>query len=195
MTKTPKDLERIEAAASGGADDASGKPAGGGKRRTPVDMGHYGISIDSEGEWSHGGTPFPRIALAKLFATVLKRDADGRYWLETPVERGQVDVADAPFVAVELRATGVGEGQDVSFRTNLDDWVPLDDAHRLRIDVDPETGEPRPYVHVRGGLEARLLRPVFYELAELAVENATGETMGVWSGGLFHEVGPAETDE
>ena len=186
MSKDPKELERLEA--------ATRADAGGGRPRTPIDKGHFGIAIDAEGVWSHGGTPFPRLALAKLFATVLKRDDSGVYWLETPVERGRIDVADAPFVAVSMEAAGEGRDQAVRFFTNLEAEVPLDRDHPLRIEIDPETEEPRPYVTVRPGLEARLLRPVYYELAELAVESEDGAVMGVWSHGDFHEVGPADDD-
>lgn len=183
MTESPEKLERLaESARATGTD-----------RPPPVDKGHFGIGIDVDGVWSHGGTPFPRLALAKLFATVMKRDADGGYWLETPVERGRIDVADAPFVAVELAADGAGTGQKIRFRTNLDVWTPLDDAHRLRIQVDAATEEPRPYIEVRDGLEARLLRSVFYELADLAEADADKGVLGVWSHGVFHELGPLET--
>lgn len=157
-------------------------------------MGHYGIAIDAEGVWSHGGTDFPRIALAKLFATVLKRDGDGAYWLETPVERGRIDVADSPFVAVELDASGDGEAQTVRFRTNLDEWVSLDAEHPLRVEIDATTEEPRPYLFVRRGLEARLLRQVFLELADLADEEARPGELGVWSHGVFHVLGPVEEE-
>ncbi len=184
MTENSKDLERLAALAS------VAKPTG--QRPPPVDKGHFGISIDVDGMWSHGGTTFPRLALAKLFATVLKRDESGAYWLETPVERGRIDVADAPFVAVEMQAGGIGTAQEIRFRTNLDAWAPLDDAHRLRIELNPETDEPRPYIRVRDRLEARLLRPVFYDLADLAVDDPTGKVLGVWSYGVFHELGPAE---
>lgn len=184
MTTQSDDLHRLESQA------ADRKPTG--KPPIAVDKGHFGISIDADGVWSHGGTTFPRIALAKLFSTVMKRDAAGVYWLETPVERGRIDVADAPFVAVEMAATGVGDAQNIRFRTNLDDWVALDAAHPLRVEIDPETEEPRPYVEVRDRLEARLLRPVFLELADLADEVTRPGMLGVWSHGLFHELGPAE---
>lgn len=182
MTNRDKELKRLEAS-------ASAAPTG---RGEPVDKGHFGISIDVDGVWSHGGTPFPRIALAKLFATVLKRDADGVYWLQTPVERGRIDVADAPFVAVELAVQGAGRDRGISFRTNLDDWTPLDDAHPLRVSFDSESDEPRPYIEVRDGLEARLSRPVYYELADLAEETPVDGMLGVWSHGVFHVLGPAE---
>ena len=184
MSENGDKLERLVAAAGA----TTRRP------HTPVDKGHFGITIDAEGVWSHGGTVFPRLALAKLFARVLKRDDAGQYWLETPVEKGLVDVADAPFVAVELAATGVGTDQAVRFRTNLDEWAPLDDDHPLRIETDPETGEPRPYITIRPGLDARLLRPVFYDLADLAVEAPAGDVMGVWSHGRLHEIGPMDDD-
>jgi hypothetical protein len=184
MTERDKELERLEAA-------ASAPPAA---TRIPVDKGHFGIDIDVDGVWSHGGLPFPRLALAKLFATVLKRDAEGVYWLETPVERGRIDVADAPFIAVELEAEGAGPDQRICFRTNLDAWAPLDAGHPLRVEIDGDTDEPRPYIAVREGLEARLARSVFYELVDLAEEEAVDGMLGVWSHGAYHILGPAEDD-
>lgn len=184
MTTQSEDLDRLEAAAQ------EKKSPG----RQPIDKGHFGISIDAEGLWSHGGTVFPRIALAKLFATVLKRDDDGVFWLETPVERGRIDVEDAPFTAVEMEASGDGKAQAIRFRTNLDEWISLDADHRLRVDIDSETEEPRPYLMIRRGLEARLLRQVFLELADLADEDERPGELGVWSHGQFHILGPLEDD-
>ena len=181
--ESERQLSRLE--------DAATKPASGGKR-TPVEMGHYGIGIDKDGVWSHGGTPFPRLALAKLFATVMRRDEQGDYWLQTPVERGRIDVEDAPFLIIEMAVSGEGRAQTIRFLDNLDEWTTLDETNRLRIAEDVETETPRPYVAVRRGLEARLERPVFYELADLAIEDETGERLGVWSGGLFHDLGPVE---
>jgi len=132
--------------------------------------------------------------LVRLFSTVLQREADGTYWLITPAERGRITVADAPFIAVELLRSGAGPGQELSLRTNLDDIVAIDGEHRLRIATDPATGEPRPYVLVRNLLEARLARPVFYELVDLGCEERVGdETLfGVWSRGIFFPLGRLE---
>ena len=183
MTTPDKELDRLEASAR------STQSA-----RTPVDKGHFGISIDKDGRWSHGGTVFPRIQLAKLFATVMKVDADGVFWLETPVERGKIDVADAPFVAIELQSEGAGVEQKIKFRDNLDCWTPLDGEHPLRVAFDSETHEPRPYVMVRNGLEARIARTVYYELADLVDETHKDGMVGVWSFGQFHPLGPAEDE-
>lgn len=183
MTRTSDDLKRLEGAA---------KATGTGSRQ-PVDKGHFGIVIDKDGVWSHGGTPFPRIALAKLFATVLKRDGE-RYWLETPVEKGLIDVEDAPFIAVEMEEEGAGEALKIRFRDNLDQWTPLDDDHRLRLEDNPEAEGPRPYLHVRDGLEARLARSAYYHLADLAIEDEARGVIGVWSHGVFHELGPLEPE-
>jgi hypothetical protein len=182
MTDKKTKLDVIAAAAKAPADGV----------RQVIDMGHYGISIDVDGVWHHGGLPFPRIALAKLFATILNRDDDGAFYLATPVERGLVDVGDAPFVAVEMQAAGTGRAQAIQFRDNLDIWTPLDHDHLLRVAFDPETAEPRPYIEVSTGLEARLLRPVYYELADLAEEDSDRGVMGIWSHGVFHDLGPME---
>ncbi len=149
--------------------------------------GDFEMRIAADGTWYHQGQPIRRLPLVKLFSTVLKRDAEGDYWLETPVERGRITVDDAPFIAVEMDVTGSGSDQILSFRTNVDDCVTAGPLHPLRVAINPETGEPRPYVLVRPGLEARLARSVFYQLADLCVEETLqGATaLGVWSDTTF----------
>ncbi len=155
--------------------------------RAPTDCGDFDIRIARDGSWFYRGTPINRAALVKLFSTVLERDATGAYFLRTPAERGRITVEDAPFLGVELNAEGAGREQVLSVRTNVDDIVMIDRAHRLRIARGLRADEPRPYVHVRNGLEARLLRPVFYELVALGREERAGDTarFGVWSKGEF----------
>jgi hypothetical protein len=127
--------------------------------------------------------------LVRLFSTVLRRE-HGEYWLVTPAERGRITVEDAPFIAVELIREGEGAGQSLSLRTNLDETVTIDAAHPLRV-ATGAASEPRPYVALRDGLEARLARPVFYELVELGCEERVGDTTlyGVWSKGSFFPLG------
>lgn len=152
------------------------------ERWNPPYCGDAGLEIRADGTWFHQGRPIPRPALVRLFASVLRKDDDGKTYLVTPAEKVDVQVADAPFLAVELRAAGEGEGQDLHLRTNLDDWVRIDEAHPLRFAAEA-TGGLKPYVTVRGRLEARLVRPVYFELAGLVVSRA--EQPGVWSGGLW----------
>lgn len=171
-------------------ESASSFPGG----RGPVEDEGYDIRIARDGVWWHEGAPIRRLALVRLFAGVLRRDEAGDYWLVTPAERGRIRVEDAPFVAVEMRAEGAGEDQVLRFRTNVDDWATAGPDHPIRVAADPETGEPSPYVLVRNGLEARLARPVYYELAERAVpRDADGEgtVYGVWSKGAFFPIGSA----
>ena len=149
------------------------------------------IRIDREGTWYHNGSPIRRNQLLRLFATVLQRDENGEYWLVTPAERGRIAVEDAPFLAVELDAESAPG--TLRFRTNLDYWVAADADRGLRVVEDAETGEPRPYLHVRDGLEARIVRPVFYELVERARERTVDGVpmMGVESAGTFFPLGRA----
>ena len=168
----------------------SGRPPGRPPGRPLPPLKDFGIRIARDGTWWHEGTPFRRPALVRLFARVLRRGEDGAYMLVTPAERGLIEVEDAPFVAVEMQAEGEGEAQVLRFRTNVDDWVAAGADHPIRVETDPGTGEPSPYVLVRDGLEARLLRPVFYDLADLAEER--GGAFGVWSGGRFFPLGPVE---
>ncbi|MGF1629923.1 MAG: DUF1285 domain-containing protein [Kiloniellaceae bacterium] len=156
----------------------------------------YDIRIARDGTWFHEGAPIGRKPLVKLFASVLWRDDGGDYWLRTPVEQGRIAVEDAPFTAVELSVRVERSGQILAFRTNLDDWVEADAVHPLRVVEDPEKGEISPYIVVRDRLEALILRPVYYELAELAVPPpqdlaAPKDCLGVWSHGVYFPLGSA----
>lgn len=138
--------------------------------------------ILADGTWLHDGRPVARPALVRLFASVLRRAPDGRYWLVTPTERVAVAVDDAPLVAVAMAAEGTGRDAEVRFRTNVDSWVRLDNDHPLRI-AGGVRG-PRPYIGLDGGLEALIARSVYYELAARAVTGPDGDA-GVWSAGRF----------
>ena len=148
------------------------------------------MRIAHDGTWHYRGTPINRPALVKLFASVLRREGDGSYWLVTPAERGRVVVEDAPFVAVTLDVEGEGHNQRLIFRTNLDEIVAAGPEHKLRVETAAD-GTPAPYLLVRPRLEARLARPVFYELVDLgAEETIEGESkFGVWSEDMFFELG------
>jgi uncharacterized protein len=158
--------------------------------------GDFGLRIGRDGTWYYHDSPIRRLPLAKLFAGVLQREADGGYWLVTPAERGRIIVEDVPFIAVEMTVTGSDRDQILSFRTNLDDRVDADEHHPLRVTTDLHTGEPSPYVMIRDGLEARLARAVFYQLADLGTEVTIGDvsSFGVWSHGKFFPLGdPSST--
>ena len=184
VSPTPDQLERIAAAATGKRE-----------QRKQIDMGHYGIRIAVDGTWYHEGAPFTRQALVKLFATILHRDDDGGYSLRTPVERGKITVDDAPFTIVEAWYDDAVSAEMTSprlmLRTNLDRIVAADAKHRIRVVTDAETGEPRPYIDTGNGLDALILRPVFYDLVDRAVSLERGgkTTLGLWSDGVFHELG------
>jgi hypothetical protein len=153
----------------------------------PSHQGEIDIVIRRDGSWVHEGSVIGRESLVRLFSTILRKDPDG-FHLVTPVEKMRIRVEDAPFVAVRVDR----EGDALVFETNVGDRVTADADHRLRVETDPQTGEPRPYVHVRGGLEALIARPVFYELVELADERDTarGPAFGVSSKGTWFPLGP-----
>jgi len=152
--------------------------------------GEIDIRIGRDGTWFYHGSPIGRKPLVKLFASVLRREDDGDYWLVTPVERGRIKVDEVPFTAVDVNAAGAGPSQTLTFRTNLDDEVAAGAEHPIRVAYAAD-GEPRPYILVRGRLEARILRPVFYELVELAQMQRIGddEVYGVWSREQFFPLG------
>ncbi len=181
-------VEQARIAAALGARGKEPPPTG---RQGPVLCGDLDMRIARDGTWFYHGSPIGRKPLVKLFASVLSRDENGEYWLTTPVERGRIDVDDAPFVAVELTASGKARDQALRFRTDLDDEVTAGADYPIRVSVDGETGEPSPYVLVRGRLEALIARSVFYQLVELGVEHEVdGERQyGVWSKGCFFTLG------
>jgi uncharacterized protein len=146
--------------------------------------GDIGLKIARDGTWYYQGSPIQRQPLVKLFASVLRLEDDGRYYLVTPVEKVPIEVEGMPFVAVEITREGSGSRQVLTFRTNVDDVVRADADHPLRFEPGILGGFV-PFVVVRDGLAARLARPIYYELAALAVECGEPAKAGVWSGGTF----------
>jgi hypothetical protein len=162
----------------------------------PAHSGDIDIVIGKTGLWFHEGRPIGREALVRLFSTILRKDPDG-FHLVTPVEKMRITVEDAPFVAVRVDQVRDEAGCPVlRFLTNVGDEVDAGPENPIRVEVDPETGEPRPYVHVRRGLEALIARPAFYEIAELAEERDLpgGPTLCVESGGAWFPVAPPGVD-
>ncbi len=193
MTKRPVDPVSL-AQTPGGVARASPAPAPEGG---PAECGDLDMRIARDGTWFYHGSPIGRKPLVKLFASVLRRDEDGVYWLVTPVEKGRVEVDDAPFVAVALTVSGSGKGQSLRFRTSIDDEVTADADHPIRVSHDPATGESAPYVLVRDRLEALIARAVFYHLVAYGVEeDVDGDQLyGVWSKGCFFPIGKLPDDE
>lgn len=170
-----------------------GKPSKPANRDTLAEERHFGIRIARDGTWYYQGTPIRRLPLVKLFSSVIRRDGEDRYWLITPAEQGIIDVDDAPFVAVEVNAEGTGRNAQLTFRTNLDEEIVAGNAHPIRVEIDPKTEEPKPYIHVRDNLEALIARPVFYELADMAeeIDNGAEVELCLWSDGAVFKLGNA----
>ncbi len=166
------------------------------KRLPPVDQwnpthcGDSAMRIAADGTWFHMGTPIGRPAMVKLFSTILRREPDGSYVLVTPVEKLSIAVDDAPFLAVEATSEGEGHSRALAFRLQTDEIVLAGPENPLRLETALD-GTPRPYLHVRGPgdrpLEALVNRPVFYQLADMAIaeQEQTGGPLGLWSGGAF----------
>jgi uncharacterized protein len=178
-----------------GSGNSSSKLATPTAKRQLIDCGDLGMRIARDGTWFYRGSPIGRLALVKLFASVLHREMDGGYWLVTPAERGRIEVEDVPFLGVALIVEGEGRDQRLTFRTNLDEFVTVGSDNPLRVET-AANGEPAPYILVRDGLEAKIARPVFYELVELGVEEQVGDAtqFGVWSRGMFFRLGDLGPD-
>ena len=175
------------------------------KTQIPVrDCGSFDMRIAKDGTWYYQNSPIGRKPLVKLFASVLRREGE-RYYLVTPVERGTIEVEDAPFIIIAMETIGSGIEQKISFTTNLDETIPLDCHHPLTVKT-LDNGEPRPYVLVREGLTGLINRAVFYELVEhgcysqarttneaseinksgeATEATEAGEKFGLWSHGEF----------
>jgi uncharacterized protein len=162
------------------------------ERWNPPFCGDIDMRIAADGTWFYQRTPIGRPALVKLFASVLKREGD-KYFLVTPVEKVGIVVEDAPFLAVEMKASSGGGGRILEFRTNVDDWVAAGPGHALRFEQQPTNGGLKPYLHVRRELWAKVTRALFYDLVALGEERDVGDrTMfGVVSGGEFFAMAEA----
>ena len=144
----------------------------------PSHCGDSHMRIARDGTWYHEGTAITREAMVRLFATILRREPDGSYVLVTPAEKLDIVVEDAPFVAVELKSEGEGRSRTIAFRINSGEAVIAGPEHALKL------GGGKPYVELRRGIVARIARPAYYELAELALAEGN-RPAGLWSGGTF----------
>ncbi|PPB82346.1 hypothetical protein LV82_00274 [Albidovulum inexpectatum] len=158
----------------------------------PPFCGDLDMEIRRDGTWFYLGTPIGREALVRLFASILRKEGN-EYFLVTPVEKVRIRVQDAPFVAVDATVSGSGRDQTITFLTNVGDEVTAGPENPIRVERDPETGEPSPYVHVRRGLEALIDRKTFYRLVEIGShEMHEGERwFGLWSRGVFFPIIPS----
>lgn len=145
----------------------------------PTHCGDSRMRIARDGTWYHEGSPIGRQAMVRLFSTILRREPDGGFVLVTPAEKLDIQVEDAPFVAVELKSEGEGRDRRLAFRLNTGDVIVAGPEHALRFEAGPH-----PYVEVRAGLDALVARPVYYELAEIALAEGAAPA-GVWSEGVF----------
>jgi hypothetical protein len=153
----------------------------------PPFCGDLDIRIARDGTWFYLGTPIGRPELVRLFSTILRKEGE-KYFLVTPVEKVGITVDDAPFVAVDFEAEGEGQARSLRFETNVGDHVTAGPRHPIRVERDPETGEPAPYVMVRAGLEALIDRKSFYRLVEIGARHEGW--FGLWSGGEFFPIIP-----
>ncbi|MCB5201320.1 DUF1285 domain-containing protein [Neorhizobium sp. T786] len=164
---------------------ASEQKAGGKPGLPPVERwdppfcGDLDMEIRADGTWFYMGTPIDRQPLVRLFSTVLRKDEDGKTYLVTPVEKVGIHIHDAPFLAVEMNVSEQDGEQVLTFRTNVGDVVEAGPEHPLRFVIAGENNELKPYLLVRGRLEALVSRAVMYDLVEL------GETIDIDGVGMF----------
>jgi hypothetical protein len=182
----------IARAAADTNDPAKGLPPV--ERWNPPFCGDIDMEIKADGTWFYMGTPIGRAPLVRLFSTVLRKDDDGRTYLVTPAEKVGIRVEDAPFLAVEMAVSGDGATQLLTFRTNVGDVAEAGPSHPLRFVIAGENQELKPYLHVRGNLEALVSRPVMYDLVERGeeVEIDNRRMFAIRSGGVLFPIMPAD---
>lgn len=185
---TPSDT-RLDTLIAGLPDDAKPPVRYPVEQWHPTRCGDSFMRIDAEGRWYHEGREIRRPELVSLFARLLRREPDGRHVLVTPAEMLDIEVEDAPLIAVDLASEGEGEARTLRFRVGATGiWIEADAAHPLT--VEEQNAGPRPYLGLDVGLRARIVRPVYYTLADLAIEEGH-DPPGLWSGGAFHALGSA----
>ena len=177
--------------------DSSGKSPPPVEKWNPPFCGDLDIRIARDGTWFYLGSPIGRKPLVRLFASVLRKDEDGKHYLVTPVEKIGITVEDAPFLAVELFDDGEGRGRTLTLRTNTGDLVTVDAEHPIRFAQESGKGGLKPYVLVRGRLEALFTRALMYQLVDLMDHEETpeGTRMGIWSKGHYFELDPLFLEE
>jgi hypothetical protein len=180
MAEAPLDLSGLSLADIARLSDEKRLPPV--ERWNPAHCGDSFMRIARDGTWFHEGSPIGRPSMVRLFSNILRREPDGSYVLVTPIEKLAIEVEDAPFTAIELKSEGQGKGRSIGFRLNTGDMVVAGPAHPLRFASDGDGTHP--YLLVRAGLEALVARPVYYELANLALDEGS-DPPGLWSGGAF----------
>ncbi|WP_284759137.1 DUF1285 domain-containing protein [Agrobacterium sp. fls2-241-TYG-188a] len=190
------DAAGLAAMISRAAEQTGDKPRGAApvERWNPPFCGDLDMEIRADGTWFYMGTPIGRAPLVRLFSTVLRKDEDGKTYLVTPVEKVGIRVADAPFIAVEMNVATRDAMPVLTFRTNVGDVVEVGADHPLRFEISGENNELKPYVLVRGRLEALVSRAVMYDLVELGdvVEIDGKDMFAVRSCGAVYPVMPAD---
>ena len=182
-SRPPIELQGISLAELQSAIDA--------RRLPPVDKwnpdhcGHSRMRIARDGTWFHDGEPIRRPAMVRLFSTILRREPDGRHVLVTPVEKLEIEVETTAFRAIEMQVEGEGSERMIALKLDSGDALIVGPEHPLY--VEESARGPSPRVLVRHGLEAELSRPIYYELAELAL---AADEPGIWSNGQFFALAP-----
>ncbi|WP_404362516.1 DUF1285 domain-containing protein [Marinobacter sp.] len=184
-----QDPSRIEEQVADASKEGGGRPPL--EKWNPDFSGDIDIRIARNGEWFYQGEKMQREALVRLFASILRREKDGEYYLVTPVEKWRIEVEDTPLIAHSPSITGQGPSQIIEVTTNTGEVIRIGQKHPISVDTYPDSEEPRPLVYAWHGLEARLVTTAFYHLVEYVTENPdrAPNNLGVWSDGVFFELG------
>ncbi len=186
MPSLPEDLSRLSLAEI--AELAAQRRLPPVDQWAPTRFGHSEMRIARDGRWYHQGGLIARETMVRLFSSILRRDPDGRHYLVTPIEKLEIEVEDAPFIAVEVKSEGAGKDRRLAFRLNTGDLIIAGPDHRLSF--EDAQGEPHPLLEVRGGMQALVSRAAYYALAEWAIADDQ-EPIGLWSNGAFFPMAAA----
>jgi len=160
----------------------------------PRNQGEIDIRIAADGTWFHEGRQFKRDSMVKLFAGILRREGEA-YYLVTPAEKLRIQVDDAPFVATLVERIEENGQQAIVFTTNTGEKIIVDRDHPVRVDIDGDNNQPRPYVHFREGLDALISRSAFYDLLNFADESSRDGVAYLSISSMGEEFELGSTDE
>lgn len=182
--RTPFDPARLEQQIEGSTDIP---PL---ERWNPEFCGDIDMRITADGRWLYEGSPIGREAMVRMFSRILWREGD-RYFLKTPVEKVGIQVDDVPFQVTQVESQSGDRGAELIFTTATGDRVRADAEHPIRVETDPDTGEPSPYLMIRFGMEGRIVRNLFYQLVEQGrmVEHPDGTELMLDSAGETFSLG------
>lgn len=152
----------------------------------PPLSGDIPIVIKRDGTWFHDGGQIKRESLVRLFASILRREEDGEYYLVTPVEKWRIKVEAHALLATDIDTSGENGHARLVATLNTGRQVPIGPEHPLFL--DPVMGDVAA-IELPHGLTAVFTRAAWYRLVDMAEE--VDGTPQVRSAGEVYALAPA----